>query len=161
MKNAMRVVALAVPLLSTTLPASVFMYWTGEGPLSQIITPCLAQVGVLRVCCRCAVHVMPACLPAPGPARCSRATPAASHCPLPHPHAASNVFSLGQTSLLKIPAVKKALGLPDLSKLRPAAKPDVGKPVQTFAQPPRQAAAPAAAAPSKPQFSARRPSKKK
>lgn len=32
MKNAMRVVALAVPLLSTTLPASVFMYWTGEAP---------------------------------------------------------------------------------------------------------------------------------
>ncbi len=29
MKNAMRVVALAVPLLSTSLPASVFMYWTG------------------------------------------------------------------------------------------------------------------------------------
>lgn len=30
MKNAMRVVALAVPLVSTSLPASVFMYWTGE-----------------------------------------------------------------------------------------------------------------------------------
>ena len=31
MKAVMRVVALAVPFLSTTLPASVFMYWTGEG----------------------------------------------------------------------------------------------------------------------------------
>lgn len=114
MKNAMRVVALAVPLVSTSLPASVFMYWT-----------------------------------------------------------ASNVFSLGQTTLLKIPAVKKLLGLPDLSKLK-GSKPDVGagKPVQTFSQPPRQAAAaaPAAAeapkvaadagaAASKPQFATRRPAK--
>lgn len=98
-------------------------------------------------------------------------------CPLPspptHPHAASNVFSLGQTTLLKIPAVKKLLGLPDLSKLK-GSKPDVGagKPVQTFSQPPRQAAAaaPAAAeapkvaadagaAASKPQFATRRPAK--
>ena len=33
MKNAMRVVALAVPIFSTSLPASVFMYWTGERQL--------------------------------------------------------------------------------------------------------------------------------
>lgn len=84
------------------------------------------------------------------------------------------MFSLGQTTLLKIPAVKKLLGLPDLSKLK-GSKPDVGagKPVQTFSQPPRQAAvaaAPAAAeapkaaadasaAASKPQFATRRPAK--
>lgn len=97
-------------------------------------------------------------------------------CSLPSPPshpAASNVFSLGQTTLLKIPAVKKLLGLPDLSKLK-GSKPDVGagKPVQTFSQPPRQAAAaaPAAAeapkvaadagaAASKPQFATRRPAK--
>lgn len=30
MKNAMRVVAVAIPLMSTALPGSVFMYWTGE-----------------------------------------------------------------------------------------------------------------------------------
>ncbi|PRW56043.1 mitochondrial inner membrane OXA1 [Chlorella sorokiniana] len=114
MKNAMRVVALAVPLVSTSMPASVFMYWT-----------------------------------------------------------ASNVFSLGQTMMLKVPLVKKVLGLPDLSKLR-SGKPDVGpgKPVQTFSQPPRPAAAaapaaaeaPAAAgeagaAASKPQFATRRPAR--
>lgn len=30
MKNVMRFVALLVPVLSTTIPASVFMYWTGR-----------------------------------------------------------------------------------------------------------------------------------
>ncbi len=97
-------------------------------------------------------------------------------CPLPspptHPHAASNVFSLGQTTLLKIPFVKQALGLPDLSQLK-SGKPDVGpgKPVQTFAKPPPRpapaaaaaeapaAAAEAGAAPSKPQFATKRPAK--
>lgn len=81
MKNVMRFVALLVPVLSTTIPASVFMYWT-----------------------------------------------------------ASNIFSLAQTSLLKIPGVKRVLGLPDLSKLRPAGSAAAaavpGKPVQTYAQPP-------------------------
>lgn len=56
------------------------------------------------------------------------------------PAAASNIFSLAQTSLLKIPGVKRVLGLPDLSKLRPAGSAAAaavpGKPVQTYAQPP-------------------------
>ncbi|KAL4457833.1 hypothetical protein ABPG75_012698 [Micractinium tetrahymenae] len=89
MKTVMRVVALAVPILSTTIPASVFMYWT-----------------------------------------------------------ASNIFSLVQTSMLKIPGVKRVLGLPDLSKLRAAgsaagaaaAGAAAGKPVQTFTKPPHLSA---------------------
>ncbi|KAL4420074.1 hypothetical protein ABPG77_004339 [Micractinium sp. CCAP 211/92] len=82
MKNVMRFVALIVPVVSYSLPASVFMYWT-----------------------------------------------------------ASNIFSLVQTSVLKIPGVKRVLGLPDLSKLRAAGSAAgsaavPGKPVQTYAQPP-------------------------
>jgi len=68
--------------------------------------------------------------------------------------AASNIFSLAQTSLLKIPGVKQVLGLPDLRKLRQgkqapvmaaAAEPGQGqgqggpRTVQTFAQKPRAA----------------------
>lgn len=106
---------------------------------------------------------------------------------IPHPcapclpllHAASNVFSLGQSMLLKIPGVKKAVGLPDLSQLRKAsaaADMAAGKPVQTFSQRPAMAApvavaeaAPAAAAvptadatpqqPKKPAFRTQRPPK--
>ncbi|PSC71648.1 mitochondrial inner membrane OXA1 [Micractinium conductrix] len=101
MKAVMRVVALAVPFLSTTLPASVFMYWT-----------------------------------------------------------ASNIFSLVQTALIRNKAVKKVLGLPDLSKLnkapaplstlgmaggftrgdaatQPSGEPTL-RPVQTFAQRPQR-----------------------
>lgn len=52
----------------------------------------------------------------------------------------SNLFSLGQTLLLKVPSVKRVLGLPDL---RAAAKVGegqipVGKPLVTFAQKPRK-----------------------
>lgn len=82
MKNVMRVVALSVPLVSTALPASVFMYWT-----------------------------------------------------------ASNIFSLAQTLMLKVPGVKRLVGLPDLSKLRKgsaaAAAADAGKPVQTYTHKPK------------------------
>ena len=59
--------------------------------------------------------------------------------------AASNVFSLFQTAFLKIPAVKHAVGLPDLSQLRggkqaAAAGVDLaGKPVQTFMHKPQRA----------------------
>ncbi|KAI3436771.1 hypothetical protein D9Q98_006183 [Chlorella vulgaris] len=86
MKTMMRVVALAVPLVSASLPASVFMYWS-----------------------------------------------------------ASNVFSLVQSSLLKLPAVKRAVGLPDLAQVTPGAQAQaqaqlIGKPVQTFtSRPPRKA----------------------
>lgn len=99
-------------------------------------------------------------------------TPASPPSPPSTLLAASNVFSLGQTMLLKVPAVKKVLGLPDLSKLGKKPDVDVGKPVTTFDRPPRPAAAavaeaPAAAAeggaagaaPSKPQFATRRPAK--
>ncbi len=36
MKNVMRFVALIVPVVSYSLPASVFMYWTGEAPRSCV-----------------------------------------------------------------------------------------------------------------------------
>ena len=55
--------------------------------------------------------------------------------------AASNVFSLFQTSFLKFPAVKRAVGLPDLSQLRSGkqqAADMVGKPVQTFTHKPQR-----------------------
>lgn len=78
-----------------------------------------------------------------GPAsNCRRAhlalpCPALPHLCLPRPlpplRAASNVFSLLQTSLLKVPLVKSTLGIPDLSKLRQPSQAElVGKPVQTF-----------------------------
>ena len=55
----------------------------------------------------------------------------------------SNVFSLVQSLLFKLPAVRSFLNLPDLAKLRAiaAGQPTehVGKPVVTFAQKPKQA----------------------
>lgn len=54
----------------------------------------------------------------------------------------SNVFSLGQSVLFKVPSVRKALKLPDLAHMRATATGlpivDSGKPVVTFAQPPKQ-----------------------
>lgn len=52
----------------------------------------------------------------------------------------SNLFSLGQTLLLKVPSVKKVLGVPDLkaaAKAREGQIP-VGKPLVTFTQKPRK-----------------------
>ncbi|CAL8466931.1 g6467 [Coccomyxa elongata] len=53
----------------------------------------------------------------------------------------SNVFSLGQAMLFKIPAVRTALKLPDMAKLRATATglpiTELGKPVVTYAQPPK------------------------
>lgn len=79
--------------------------------------------------------------------------------------------------LLKLPAVKRVLGLPDLSALRKpspsaaaAASAMAGKPVQTFTQPPSQRAAAAAAAaadaaaaaaPAKPMTFSQRPTRPK
>jgi len=54
----------------------------------------------------------------------------------------SNVFSLGQSVLFKVPSVRKALKLPDLAHMRATATGlpivDAGKPVVTSAQPPKQ-----------------------
>lgn len=74
--------------------------------------------------------------------------PAPSHLPRP---AASNIFSLAQSALLKVPFVKKLVGLPDLSALKKggakaAADAAAGKPVVTFAQRPTPAVQAAAAA---------------
>ena len=65
--------------------------------------------------------------------------------------AASNIFSLAQSALLKVPFVKKLVGLPDLSALKKggakaAADAAAGKPVVTFAQRPTPAVQAAAAA---------------
>lgn len=43
MKTMMRVVALAVPLVSASLPASVFMYWSGEGAFTMYCSHCTVQ----------------------------------------------------------------------------------------------------------------------
>ena len=54
---------------------------------------------------------------------------------------ASNFFSLTQMLMLKSPAVKAALGLPDLKKAnQPQHAELVGKPVATFAQKPKKGA---------------------
>lgn len=54
----------------------------------------------------------------------------------------SNIFSLGQSVLFKVPAIRKTLKLPDLTRMQATATglpiTDAGKPVVTFAQPPRQ-----------------------
>lgn len=54
----------------------------------------------------------------------------------------SNIFSLGQSVLFKLPAVRKTLKLPDLAKMRATATglpiTEAGKPLITFAQPPKQ-----------------------
>lgn len=54
----------------------------------------------------------------------------------------SNIFSLGQSVLFKVPAVRKTLKLPDLAKMQATATglpiTDAGKPIVTFAQPPKQ-----------------------
>ncbi|EIE26611.1 hypothetical protein COCSUDRAFT_39658 [Coccomyxa subellipsoidea C-169] len=54
----------------------------------------------------------------------------------------SNIFSLGQSVLFKLPAVRKTLKLPDLAKMRATATglpiTEAGKPLVTFAQPPKQ-----------------------
>ena len=53
----------------------------------------------------------------------------------------SNLFSLGQSLVFKVPRVRRALNLPDLSYLRTTAKGlpiEAGKPIVTFSQPPRQ-----------------------
>lgn len=57
---------------------------------------------------------------------------------------ASNAFSLLQTSVLKIPGVKQALGLPKTAPGSPGAEP--GKPVETFSQKPKPVEVPAAPA---------------
>jgi YidC/Oxa1 family membrane protein insertase len=57
---------------------------------------------------------------------------------------ASNLFSLAQTLVLKVPSVKKVLGLPDLKKAAAgagaaaAAAAAAGKPVPTFSQKPKR-----------------------
>lgn len=55
----------------------------------------------------------------------------------------SNVFSLAQSLLFKVPSVRSFLKLPDLAKLKAmaAGQPTqhVGKPVMTFAQKPKRA----------------------
>lgn len=53
----------------------------------------------------------------------------------------SNIFSLGQAMLFKIPAMRTALKLPDMAKMRATATglpiTELGKPVVTYAQPPK------------------------
>lgn len=48
MKNIMRVVALAVPLVSTAIPASVFMYWTASNTFSLLQTTVLKSRAVKK-----------------------------------------------------------------------------------------------------------------
>lgn len=152
MKTMMRVVALAVPFVSTSLPASVFMYWTGAGPASapeagwRLLLGKWPPEGGPPPECGWARRLPPAPWWPPAAPLLRPALPW-----LAPPAAASNVFSLAQTSLLKVPAVKRALGLPDLSKLAtPAATAAAGlaagKPVTTYKQPPPQHATVAAAA---------------
>ena len=51
----------------------------------------------------------------------------------------SNVISLGQSALFRVPSVRKWLKLPDMAVLRAATTGGLqaGKPIVTFAQPPR------------------------